>query len=112
MISKALRAGSHYVVRYYTKLEKTSLSVICVRRKGKMSLGRPAAGGESAKGRILIQSIPLVSFTEGHVFDMIQGKFINKFRKIHKKTEDIPLNARIKSTKLIIWTKGDKGWTG
>ena len=85
---------------------------IALRRKGKMSPGRPAAGGESAKGRILIQSIPLVSFTEGHVFDMIQGKFINKFRKIHKKTEDIPLNARIKSTKLIIWTKGDKGWTG
>jgi len=33
MISKALLAGSHYVVRYYTKLEKTSLSAICVRSR-------------------------------------------------------------------------------
>ena len=73
MIQKALRAGSHYFVRYYTKLERTSLSVICVRRKGKMSPERPAAGRESAKGRFLFGIFmyvmePLVLWSSANFF--------------------------------------------
>lgn len=38
-------------------------------------------------------------------------KYIKEFRKVHKKTDKVPLYARKGILQLLKWMKGDREWT-